>query len=287
MKIRNMGEKMKPLRDVSPVRSWEKVAARQRRRKIRVLFEFSKYAAIVILAIFAGSLLHRGKTPVQNATGITEIYVPLGQMSQVTLPDSSRVWLNSGTTLRYANHFGTENREVSLQGEAFFKVKHSGMPFRVKLKKSEVEVLGTSFNVVSFNNDPFSEVTLVEGKVKINDSSGREVVNLKPSEQIRLSDDLKNNSLKKVNTGFFTSWTEGKIVFEEERLAEIIPQLQRWYNVEIRLSDEAIGNYRFSGTILKNKPVDQIVKAFSLLLPVHIQYTNNLNKKDTVFISKK
>jgi ferric-dicitrate binding protein FerR (iron transport regulator) len=110
----------------------------------------------------------------------------------------------------------------------------------------------------------------------MNTLSGKEIIQLKPSQQITVSEDLKSNSLKTVDTGFYKSWTEGKIVFHEERLADIILRLERWYNVDIRLANPKIGDLCFSGTILKNKPFDQIVKAFEILLPVKIEYQNKM-----------
>ena len=209
-------------------------------------------------------------------------------MSQITLFDGTQVWLNSGTTLWYENNFGENSRNVKLHGEAFFKVKPGSIPFKVKLKNIEVEVLGTSFNAISYIDDNFSCVTLVEGKVKINNSSsGKEILQLKPSEQVTLSDDLHNNTIKNVNTNFYVSWTEGKIVFEEQRIADIAVQLERWYNVDISFADEKIGEYHFTGTILRDKPLNQIVTAFEMLLPVKIEYISNLDKKDSILIMLK
>jgi ferric-dicitrate binding protein FerR (iron transport regulator) len=148
-------------------------------------------------------------------------------------------------------------------------------------------VLGTSFNARSYTDENFNEITLVEGSVKMNTLSGKEIFQMKPSQQITLSEDLKNNSIKTVDTGFYKSWTEGKIVFHEERLADIVLRLERWYNVDIQLTTPKVGDLCFSGTILKNKPFDQIAKAFEILLPVKIEYQNKMGGKDVVIISKK
>lgn len=275
------------LQQVSIENSRQKISGFFHKKTIRLFVNLSKYAAIIVLAFAIGSLLNVGDYFKKENPLFAEISVPLGQMSEMTLYDGTKVWLNSGTTLRYESNFGKDSRNISLQGEAFFKVKPGEIPFKIKLKNSEVEVLGTSFNVVSYSDESFSRVTLVKGKVKINCLSGKEIAELKPSEQITLPDDLKNIKLKNVNTDFFVSWTDGKIVFEEERLADITEKLERWYNVDIQFSDVKIGDYRFSGTILKNKPFNQITKALELLLPVKITYTQNLDKKDLILISKK
>lgn len=278
---------IQPLMGVSSVRSWNKVTKKFHQKKIRLFINISKYAAIILLAFFIGTLININWKSKFDVPLFSEINVPLGQMSNITLYDGTQVWLNSGTNLKYANDFGDKSRKVILDGEAFFKVKHDEVPFIVQLKNCEIEVLGTSFNAKSFSDENFSEVTLVNGSVKMNTLWGKEIIQLKPSQQITVSKNLKNNILKTVETGFYKSWIEGKIVFHEEHLADIALRLERWYNVDIQLANPQIGELSFSGTILKNKPFDQIAKAFEILLPVKIEYQNKMGEKDVVIISKK
>ncbi len=277
----------KPLHHVSHEISWSKVKQHLHRKKVRLFITATKYAAIIILAFTIGSLVNWNLKPQNDTPLFAEITVPPGQMSNITLYDGTQVWLNSGTTLKYARDFGENGRKVLLDGEAYFKVKKGKIPFKVQLKTSEIEVLGTSFNAISFSDEDYSQVTLVEGSVKLNTLYGEEITQMKPSQQITFSDDLKDRRLKKVDTVFYQSWTEGKIVFHEERLADIASRLERWYNVEIQLTTHEIGELRFSGTILKNKPFNQITQAFELLLPVKINYKSNMEEKDVVTISKK
>ncbi len=277
----------KSLYVVSRSRSWNRINQYLHRKKVRLFVGVVKYAAIIVLAFMIGSLVDWDLSPKTGPALFAEITVPPGQMSNITLYDGTQVWLNSGTTLKYASDFGGSSRKVLLDGEAYFKVKKSEIPFKVQLKTSEIEVLGTSFNAISFSDEDFSQVTLVEGSVKLNTLYGKAIGQMQPSQQMTLSDDLQDVHLKTVDTGFYQSWTEGKIVFREERLADIASRLERWYNVEILLTTPEIGELRFSGTILKNKPFDQIAKAFELLLPVKINYKNNMNEKDVVILSKK
>ncbi len=272
---------------VSMYRSWESVTRKIGPRKIHKFRDILKYAAILVIAFLLGVLFTNQFNKPNIAKQFTEVVVPLGQMSEITLFDGTKVWLNSGTTLRYNNRFGLEERNIELQGEAFFKVTKDKIPFKVKLKNTEVEVLGTSFNAVSYSDEDYSQVTLVEGKVSINNQSGSKIAELKPSEQIYIDDILKKATLNKVETGFYTSWTEGKIVFDNEQLSEISKRLERWYNVDIQFKDAEIGNLYFSGTILKSKPFNQIITAFELLLPIKINYTTIPNGKDLIVFSKK
>jgi ferric-dicitrate binding protein FerR (iron transport regulator) len=287
-KIHNDLQGTVPLYKTSETRSWLKISDYFRKREIRFFLSVSKYAAIIVLALLTGILMNQYWSPLSNQPlTYSEVKVPLGQMAEITLSDGTHVWLNSGTTLRYAENFGNEGREVKLDGEAFFKVKKDEIPFKVKLNRSEIEVLGTSFAALSYKEDNFSQVTLVEGSVKVNNISGEEMTRLTPEEQIYIPVNPEDYLVKKVNTRFYESWTEGKIEFDDEKLSDVARRLERWYNVEIHFEQEEIGDLRFSGTILKNKPFNQIVKAFCLLLPVEVEYQNNIENKDVIIISKK
>ncbi len=151
-----------------------------------------------------------------------------------------------------------------------------------------MEVLGTTFAAVAYPNDDFSQVTLVEGSVQINDDAGRTLTQLKPRQQANLPDDTNEKiTTKRVNTTFYESWIDGEIKFDNEKLADVARRMERWYNVEIQFTSEEAREIRFTGTILKNKPIDQSMKAISLLLPIEVKYKNNLDIKDVITISKK
>jgi ferric-dicitrate binding protein FerR (iron transport regulator) len=284
--IRSGLDKVKTLNEITQDRSWGDISRYFRKNRIRVVMTIARYAAVILIAFLAGNYLRTSHNLDSGPARQAEISVPLGQMSEIILYDGTHVWLNSGTTLKYTDNFGEKERSITLDGEAFFKVKHHRLPFRVKLKNSEIEVLGTSFNVVSYPGEQSSQVTLVEGSLRINSLSGAEIATLNPSQQITIPENTEDICLHTVDVGFYSSWTEGKIVFEEERLSDVAVRLERWYNVKIRFEDQEAGNLRFSGTILKNKPFDQIVKAFQLLLPININYQNNLEQMDIITISK-
>ncbi len=282
----NLNE-VKVLHKISREKSWNSISKQLDTKSVPLVINILKYAAIVAIAFLAGTLISNLYNKHAESTSFAEIKVPLGQMSELTLNDGTKVWLNSGTTLRYGNNFGKGERNVTLDGEAFFEVTKSKIPFKVKLKNTEVEVLGTTFNAVSFRDEDFSQITLVEGSVNVNNLSGSTIAKLKPSDQITINDNSKKATITKVETNFYTSWTVGKIVFDDEKLSEIAQKLERWYNVDIQFKETSVGDLHFSGTILKNKPFNQIVTAFELLLPVKIIYTTVPNGKDKIVISKK
>ncbi|WP_321370020.1 FecR domain-containing protein [uncultured Draconibacterium sp.] len=272
---------------VSQQNSWTHIKTHLQNKTMQLFRNVSGYAAVFVVALLLGGLAVQMWSQRNYEERFAEVKVPLGQMSEITLCDGTHVWLNSGTTLKYSNSFGRESRNVTLDGEAYFDVEKSDVPFRVKLKHSFVEVLGTQFNVISYKNDSNSEITLVEGSVNVNNLNGNNIAHLEPSQQLTIDDESLKAKLKTVETGFYVSWTEGKIVFRDAKLSEICERLERWYNVDITLGDNEVEELNFSGTILKNKPFSQIVTAFELLLPVNIDYQHVPAGKDKVTISKK
>ncbi|WP_319479957.1 FecR domain-containing protein [uncultured Draconibacterium sp.] len=275
------------LSHVSQQSSWTYIKGNLQNKTMQLFRKVSGYAAVFVVALLLGGLVVQLWGERANVEQFAEVKVPLGQMSEITLYDGTHVWLNSGTTLKYSNSFGRGSRNVTLDGEAYFDVEKSDVPFRVRLKHSFVEVLGTQFNVISYQNDSNSEITLVEGSVNVNNLNGDNVAHLKPSQQLTIDDVSLKAKLKTVDTGFYVSWTEGKIVFHDEKLSEICERLERWYNVDITLEDKDVEELNFSGTILKDKPFSQIITAFELLLPVEIEFKHMPGAKDKVTITKK
>lgn len=278
----------KPLICSSSFRSWQKVTQYFENKKTKLHLNIAKYAAVILFAFGIGTFLQIYRKPIQTfPTAYSEIYVPLGQMSEITLPDGTHIWLNSGTKLRYANNFGKNERKIELIGEAFFIVEKNEIPFRVKMKNNEIEVLGTKFAAETYSDENFSRVTLIEGAVQINNLSGEKPKQLKPQQQITLPDDIKEKiKTNVVNTTFYESWIKGEIKFDDEKLADVARRMERWYNVKIKFAKDELKNIRFTGTILKNKPVDQSMKAICLLLGVKADFQSNLDTKDIITISK-
>ncbi len=267
--------------------SWSRVHSGIRWHQTRWISVSLRYAAIVVLAFVTGNLFRTN--PVADKTlHFSEIHVPFGQMSQLILSDGTKVWLNSGTTLRYPDKFGESSRSVTITGEAFFKVaKMPEKPFTINSTDLSVQVLGTSFNFSAYQEDSYSSVTLVEGKVSIADKKGVTVSQLLPGQMATKERSSDRLNIKEVNTTSYSAWTEGKIFFDDERLDQIAFKLERWFNVEITFDDPKLKSKRFTGTILKNKPVDQIMQALELLAPIQFHHQINADGKDKITIYKR
>ena len=267
--------------------SWVKVEHGIRSYQLQWMKTVLKYAAIIVLAFIAGNLL-RPSLPIDKEIRYSEITVPFGQMSQIKLSDGTKIWLNSGTTLRYPERFAENSRSVSIEGEAYFEVaKMSHKPFTVNTTEMNIEVLGTSFNLSSYKEDATTKVTLVEGKVAVQDNTGKTIAQLIPGQMAVKNKQANTLDISNVQTAFYSAWIAGKIYFDDEPLDQIAVKLERWFNVEITFADQQLKSHRFTGTILKNKPVDQIMQALELLSPIRFKHQVNANGKDKISIYKR
>lgn len=187
-----------------------------------------------------------------------ELIIPKGGEYQVVLADGTKVWLNSASRLIYPQSFMGKERRVVLSGEAFFDVTHDAeRPFVVETSRMNVKVLGTRFNVNDYDDNEEVSTTLVNGSVEII-SGDQQAFRLVPGEQAY----GKENELEKreVNVRLYTSWIDGKFLFNNTELEEIAKQISRWYDVEIFFSNENVKKVRFTGAIVKFKPLEDLVR---------------------------
>ena len=195
---------------------------------------------------------------ITDANKNNELIIPKGGEYQVVLADGTKVWLNSASRLIYPQSFMGKERRVVLSGEAFFDVTHDAeRPFVVETSRMNVKVLGTRFNVNDYDDNEEVSTTLVNGSVEIF-SGGQQAFRLVPGEQAY----GKENELEKreVNVRLYTSWIDGKFLFNNTELEEIAKQISRWYDVEIFFSSENVKKVRFTGAIVKFKPLDDLVR---------------------------
>lgn len=253
----------------------------------KLVTSFSKYAAIFLLAISIGIMLPKSFIKNSQPLAYNSIEMEWGQMSKMTLSDGTKIWLNAGTKLEYPTTFDSQKRSVRLNGEAQFKVAHNNkIPFEVVTKTGIIKVYGTTFNVASYDDDPEMVVTLIEGKVAIENDKGDQLAILKPSEQISISKQTGEAKLKLVDTQFYSSWIDGKILLQETKLADLAILLKRWYNVDISLVGENTGDLRISGTIIKDKPLDPFLKILARMYGIKYETKSNNDKKDEITIYK-
>lgn len=174
------------------------------------------------------------------------------------LPDGTKVWLNSFSELKFPIDFLGDERKVYLKGEAYFEVsKDADKPFYVVLDDMAVKVLGTSFNVNAYRDHGNVLTTLVTGKVVIQDTSGKNLAMLNPSEQADFFNDKVN--VTRVNVENSIAWRDGKFYFEAMRLEDIMLQLQRWYDVEVFFVSKELKEKTFTGVIRRDLMAEEIL----------------------------
>jgi ferric-dicitrate binding protein FerR (iron transport regulator) len=185
------------------------------------------------------------------------------EQRSITLPDGSKVWLNVASTLKYPPKFSGANRVVELTGEAYFEVtQRSDMPFRVLIKDAEVEVLGTHFNVMAYDNEPVAQTSLIDGSVRV--ESGSQRVTLRPGDQgeIPYSSPGATGPIKVIpgiDPKSVIAWTNGDLKFDGIGLHAVLRTLERCYNVEIQV-DQNVPDTPFTGIFSRSDGLDHILK---------------------------
>ena len=192
------------------------------------------------------------------------------------LPDGTKVWLNSGSTLEYSEDFADkEIREVKIEGEAFFEVTKDTRPFLVDMGSFSVKVLGTRFNVRNSDRFTIEEVTLESGAVEI-DMGKKGSLMLKPGESFAYNPIKETWLVENVKTSNHTNWTNRIINFEGERLYDIIETLEHWYNIKITLLDNADSSMRLSFRLIP-ETVEETMTVISLLTGYEFRIIDNRN----------
>lgn len=203
-----------------------------------------------------GALTYQDST--QNEPIYLTVSTPKGGIMKVRLDDSTVVELNAGATLRYPSAFTAKKREVYLEGEAFFSVAHDATkPFEVHMEKQIIEVLGTSFNVVS--RADYARTTLVEGRVKI--LTGGKAYFLKPGEQAMVTNEVKISSLNPTQK---VAWKNEEFTFDHSTFYEILQEIESWYNVQVVFADNNLEDVHLSGTVSRKVKLSALLKVLEM-----------------------
>ncbi|MFH6995096.1 FecR family protein [Flavobacterium sp. FlaQc-48] len=242
-------------------------------------------------AYTAGNVSSNGEKLVYNPKNATTaiannvLTIPRGGQFFIQLADSTKVWLNSESQLKYPVAFtdGTTRQIELVYGEAYFEVspstKHKGSRFKVKTQTQNVEVIGTEFNIKAYRDETSIYTTLVKGKVAISNATAKEF--LEPSEQSKINFNSNTISISKVDVYNEISWRKGLFVFKGMPLAAIAKVLSRWYDADIVFADPALGNVKFNGVLNKNQKLEDILTTIK-----NINFINAYEIKDHKVILK-
>ncbi|MBC9797719.1 FecR domain-containing protein [Sinomicrobium weinanense] len=196
-----------------------------------------------------------------------ELTVPRGGEFFVLLADSTKVWLNSDTKIKYPDAFtdGQPRIVELLYGEAFFEVSpaamHGGSTFKVTTRNQEIEVLGTQFNVAAYREDRAVTSTLVEGKVAVRNGNVKK--ELSPGEQAAVTAKDSEILISKVDVYNYTVWKKGLFSFDNKPLKDMMQVLARWYDMEVKFENREVEDLRFSGLFGRDQEIDEILSQIS------------------------
>lgn len=247
--------------DFNQRRIGERLKERQQFVKTNQLLQLYKYAAIALLVISLGSAIFsfyflNGSRNLKY----TEIHTDYGQVSGMTLPDGSEVWINAGTKLKYNNQYGINNRDIKVEGEAYFAVsKNKEIPFIVDLGPLKVEVTGTRFGVSNYNDSKTMNVILEEGSVNIHSASNKLLARMAPGEMGQFNKDEMTIEKIKVNPAHYISWKNGIMNVYELPLEQLVYKLERRYNQKFEIDP-----------IIKDIPFTLNIEGESLPVVIHL-----------------
>lgn len=262
--------------------------------------QVQKIAALLLIPVLVGGLYYIRRINVPgNTFSASSCYAesPAGMRSRIILPDSSIVWLNSGSCITYSIPFTESNRSVLLKGEAYFEVAQlHNAPFYVKSDKVLVKVLGTKFDFRAFNEESKTEVVLEEGKIELSFLENHAGKKWAIMPGTRAVVDNRNGNVKMENgdTEQFTSWRKGRMIFDNTPFEEVEKQIERFYGTEIMVKNPEIYRYRIT-TKFDNETLNDVLEMLAISSPIRISYkpstvypkTNEIKSRSKIIIEKK
>ena len=266
--------KPKPFFDELFEKIWlkRKIELPETRNKNQFAYYLAQLAAILLIGLFIG-YYSNSRTKTSTPLYYTSL-APKGSVSEMYLPDGTHIYLNSGSEIKYTIDGSERMREIFLNGEAWFQVaKNKDKPFLVHTSAYDVQVIGTIFNLKAYSNENEVVTTLEEGMVYVKSSGNiklAEKIVLKPGEQLIFNKDLKNINITEVNTKWFTSWKDNKLVFVNMSFKDLQVLLERKYGVEIDVVDQNILNYHYDG-IIKDETILEVLDILKQTLPIQYQ----------------
>ena len=249
---------------------------------------FRKFAAIITLVIsvsVASFYIYSDFSSPADTAFQYETFSPIGSQTKIILPDSTVVWLNSGTSLKYNKAYGKKDREVTLVGEGYFEImKDKSKPFYVHTDSLDIRVLGTTFNVKAYDDDVDVTVNLIVGSVDISlpKSNYEGSLLMKPNEKIIFNKNTKKIKSSEVDASRSALWTTGKLCFVDATIEQILKDLERKYDVKINMDNEKTKKELFSGSLDLNLSLKEVLA----YIDVDKKFSTN-QSGDTIYIGIK
>ena len=265
----------------------QKINKHTTRRNSFILFtKYVAAAAVLILVFIAGMTLSDRMVSHPKTRSYSKIISPKGNKTQIVLPDSSKVWLNSGAELWYPSDYSASNREIWMKGECYFQIeKDPDHPLVVHGTKLQVKVFGTSFNLKEDANKDLTDITLVTGKIKVLDLqnetmsdmvSGQELIYSKGIAKVKQAENLEA----------LTSWVNNILIFKNQPFSEVVSYLSGWYGVNIQFDRTLYDHHNYTFKV-KTESLREVLELIAIITPINytiegdqitIQYKQKINK---------
>ncbi len=240
--------------------------------------ELARESGITIMKTADGQVVYSitGASQEAQPMSYNKIETPIGGQYQVNLPDGSMVWLNSASSLRYPVYFTGGERKVEITGEAYFEVSHdAAMPFRVVSGEQTVEVLGTSFNIMAYDDEQATNTTLVRGSVRVTGGETSRVII--PGQQTSVNKGAIR--VREADIDEAMAWKNGYFIFKSEDIGSIMRKISRWYNVKAEYQGIDMGKV-FGGKISRSRKVSEVLKMLESTGSLHFKLISGEQGKE-------
>lgn len=223
-----------------------------------------------------------------HAAAVTQqIGTQPGTKTHFFLPDSTEVWLNAASTIKFPFNFTGPTRLIELDGEAYFRVhQNKKKPFIVKSGSFEVEALGTMFNLCAYSEDKKFTAALEEGKIKVSGRGADQSLIIKPGELVHYNPARDQLTRSQGDIRDIIAWKDGRLIFNQTPFADVVLALGRWFNADIRLADQSIANYRYTATFT-DENLKQVMELLKFTAPIDYSFADRRRGKDNQFTKEK
>lgn len=256
---------------------------RKQRKTVLNMQHWMKYAAMIAVILVIGGGLGYWLYQNGNDQQMMVAVANEGIVKEIILPDGTKVWLNNSATLKYPREFSEKERNVYLDGEAYFEVtKNRHKPFTVQSDAMRVRVLGTTFNFKCDRHCRIAEATLIEGEIEVKGNKEEGQIILAPGQRAELNKNNGRLTVKQVNAKLDAVWHDNLIPFQKADIFTISKALERFYDVKIILSPDMKADKTYSGVLKKKSTIESVLKSLQNSIPIDYKIVGN-----NIFISPK
>lgn len=256
---------------------------KEKRKKTVRMYRLIRYAAIIALLLLVGGGIGYWYYHDETDQQMMIVAANEGIIKEISLPDGTKVWLNNSATLKYPCKFSDKERNVYLEGEAYFEVtKNHRQPFIVQSEAMRVRVLGTTFNLKCDKHCRVAEATLIEGEIEVKGNKDEGQIILAPGQRAELNKSNRHLTVKQVDAQMDAVWHNNLIPFQKADIFTITKALERFYAVKIILSPDIQADKTYSGVLKRKSDIESVLKSLQNSIPIDYKIVGN-----NIFISPK